>query len=58
MQGEIAAIVLEPVVGNAGFIAPTKAFLEGLRKLCNEHGAVLVFDEVMTGMSSLCTSES
>jgi len=40
---------LEPVVGNSGFIAPTKEFLQGLRKLCDEHGAVLVFDEVMTG---------
>jgi len=47
--GEVAAVVLEPVVGNAGFIAPTKAFLEGLRELTTKHGALLVFDEVMTG---------
>uniref|UniRef100_A0A7S0W3E0 glutamate-1-semialdehyde 2,1-aminomutase n=1 Tax=Hemiselmis tepida TaxID=464990 RepID=A0A7S0W3E0_9CRYP len=48
-KDEIAAIVLEPVVGNAGFIVPTKEFLQGLRDLCDKHGAVLVFDEVMTG---------
>jgi len=48
-KNEIAAIVLEPVVGNAGFIPPTKEFLLGLRRLSTEHGALLVFDEVMTG---------
>jgi glutamate-1-semialdehyde 2,1-aminomutase len=48
-KDEIAAIVLEPVVGNAGFIPPTKEFLQGLRKLATDNGAVLVFDEVMTG---------
>lgn len=48
-KGEIAAVVLEPVVGNAGFIVPKKEFLEGLRELTKEHGALLVFDEVMTG---------
>lgn len=48
-KDEIAAIVLEPVVGNAGFIVPTQEFLEGLRSLCDKHGALLVFDEVMTG---------
>ena len=47
--GEIAGIILEPVVGNSGFIPPTKEFLEGLRALSTEHGAVLCFDEVMTG---------
>lgn len=47
--GEIAGVVLEPVVGNSGFIAPDKAFLQGLRDLTTKHGAVLVFDEVMTG---------
>ena len=46
---EIAGIILEPVVGNAGFIAPDAGFLEGLRQLTQEHGALLVFDEVMTG---------
>eukprot|EP00669_Euglena_mutabilis_P001663 TRINITY_DN1219_c0_g1_i6.p1 TRINITY_DN1219_c0_g1~~TRINITY_DN1219_c0_g1_i6.p1 ORF type:complete len:573 (-),score=91.57 TRINITY_DN1219_c0_g1_i6:277-1965(-) len=46
---EVAAVILEPVVGNAGFIAPTKEFLVGLRDLANKYGALLVFDEVMTG---------
>lgn len=48
-KDEVAAIILEPVVGNSGFIKPDKAFLEGLRKLADENGALLVFDEVMTG---------
>ena len=42
-------MVLEPVVGNSGFIPPTKEFLQGLRKMCDEYKSVLVFDEVMTG---------
>ncbi|MDP5018284.1 glutamate-1-semialdehyde-2,1-aminomutase [Anabaena sp. UHCC 0187] len=46
---EIAGVILEPVVGNAGFITPDAGFLEGLRELTQEHGALLVFDEVMTG---------
>ncbi|MBE9189504.1 glutamate-1-semialdehyde 2,1-aminomutase [Gloeocapsopsis crepidinum LEGE 06123] len=46
---EIAGIILEPVVGNAGFITPDAGFLEGLRELTQEYGALLVFDEVMTG---------
>ena len=46
---EIAGIILEPVVGNAGFITPDAGFLEGLRELSHENGALLVFDEVMTG---------
>ncbi|MDF5710733.1 MAG: glutamate-1-semialdehyde 2,1-aminomutase [Nostoc sp. S4] len=48
-KDEIAGVILEPVVGNAGFIAPDAGFLEGLRELTHEHGALLVFDEVMTG---------
>jgi glutamate-1-semialdehyde 2,1-aminomutase len=47
--GEIAGLILEPVVGNAGFIVPEAGFLAGLRELTQEHGALLVFDEVMTG---------
>jgi len=47
--GQVAAIIVEPVVGNAGFIEPTAEFLPGLRKLADEHGALLIFDEVMTG---------
>lgn len=45
----IAGVILEPVVGNAGFITPDAGFLEGLRELTKEYGALLVFDEVMTG---------
>ncbi len=48
-RDEIAGVILEPVVGNAGFITPDAGFLEGLRELTNDHGALLVFDEVMTG---------
>ncbi len=46
---EIAAIIVEPVVGNMNCIPPEPGFLEGLRKVCDEYGAVLIFDEVMTG---------
>ncbi|NEO64152.1 MAG: glutamate-1-semialdehyde 2,1-aminomutase, partial [Moorea sp. SIO4G2] len=46
---EIAGVILEPVVGNSGFITPVPGFLEGLRELTQNHGALLVFDEVMTG---------
>jgi glutamate-1-semialdehyde 2,1-aminomutase len=48
-HGKVAAIIVEPVVGNAGFIAPDPAFLPALRRLADEHGALLIFDEVMTG---------
>jgi glutamate-1-semialdehyde 2,1-aminomutase len=47
--GKVAAVILEPVVGNAGFIPPVDGFLEGLRRITAEDGALLVFDEVMTG---------
>jgi glutamate-1-semialdehyde 2,1-aminomutase len=47
--GEISGVILEPVVGNAGFIVPDAGFLEGLRLITQEQGALLVFDEVMTG---------
>ncbi len=46
---EIAGVILEPVVGNAGFIPPDDGFLAGLRELTRENGALLIFDEVMTG---------
>jgi glutamate-1-semialdehyde 2,1-aminomutase len=46
---EIAGVILEPVVGNAGFISPDAGFLEGLREITRDRGALLVFDEVMTG---------
>ena len=47
--GEIAAIIVEPVAGNMGCIAPKEGFLEGLRSLCDQNGSLLIFDEVMTG---------
>jgi glutamate-1-semialdehyde 2,1-aminomutase len=47
--GEVAGVMLEPIVGNSGFIPPEPGFLAGLRELTREHGALLVFDEVMTG---------
>jgi glutamate-1-semialdehyde 2,1-aminomutase len=46
---EIAAIIIEPVAGNMGCIPPTEGFLNGLRKLCDQFGSYLIFDEVMTG---------
>ena len=48
-KDEVAGVILEGVVGNSGFIVPDKEFLDGLRKLCNKHGSLLIFDEVMTG---------
>lgn len=46
---EVAAIILEPVVGNMGCVPPEDGFLEACRELCTKHGVVLIFDEVMTG---------
>jgi glutamate-1-semialdehyde 2,1-aminomutase len=46
---ELAAVIVEPYVGNAGFIAPEPDFLATLRAQCDHHGALLIFDEVMTG---------
>lgn len=48
-KDEVAAIILEPVAGNMGCIPPAPGFLEGLRKLSDDHKVVLIFDEVMTG---------
>jgi len=48
-EKDIAAVIVEPVAGNMGCILPKPGFLEGLRKLCNENRALLIFDEVMTG---------
>lgn len=49
MGKEIAAVIVEPVAGNMNLITPKPEFLQALRKLCTEHGAVLILDEVMTG---------
>lgn len=46
---QVAAIIVEPVAGNMNCIPPAPDFLEGLREVCDEHGTVLIFDEVMTG---------
>ena len=46
---DIAAVIIEPVVGNANLIAPKPGFLQTLRALCTQYGVVLIFDEVMTG---------
>ncbi len=48
-RGEIACIILEPIAGNMGCVAPKPGFLEGLRKLCDAEGIILIIDEVMTG---------
>lgn len=45
----IACVILEPVVGNMGVLPPKEGFLEGLRKICDKHSSLLIFDEVMTG---------
>jgi glutamate-1-semialdehyde 2,1-aminomutase len=47
--GHVAAVILEPVVGNMGCVIPQDRYLNGLRDLCTRHGVVLIFDEVMTG---------
>jgi glutamate-1-semialdehyde 2,1-aminomutase len=48
-KDKVAALILEPVVGNMGCVLPNENYLQGLRKLCTQHGVVLIFDEVMTG---------
>lgn len=48
-KNKVAALILEPVVGNMGCVLPNENYLQGLRKLCTQHGVVLIFDEVMTG---------
>ena len=48
-QGEVAAIIVEPVAANMGVVPPVPGFLQGLRRLCDAHGALLIFDEVITG---------
>lgn len=48
-EGEIAALIIEPVAGNMGCVLPEQNFLRKLRELCDQHGTLLIFDEVMTG---------
>lgn len=47
--GQVAAVIIEPVAGNMGCVPPEPGFLQALRRLCDAHGALLVFDEVMSG---------
>ncbi len=47
---DIACVIVEPIAGNMNMVRPAPGFLEGLRALCTRHGAVLIFDEVMTGL--------
>ena len=49
LGGRVACIIVEPVAGNMGVVPPTDGYLAGLRALCDAHGAILIFDEVMTG---------
>lgn len=46
---EVAAVILEPVAGNMGVVPPKEGYLQGLRRLCDDYGSVLIFDEVITG---------
>jgi len=48
-DGQIAAVIIEPVAGNMGCIPPKEGFLEGIKELCNQHDTLFIFDEVMTG---------
>ena len=48
-RGQIACVIVEPVAGNMGCVPPAPGFLRGLRECCDQHGALLIFDEVMTG---------
>jgi glutamate-1-semialdehyde 2,1-aminomutase len=48
-RGQVAAFIVEPVAGNMGVVPPAEGYLQGLRELCSQHGALLIFDEVMTG---------
>ena len=47
--GQVAAVIVEPVAANMGVVGPAPGFLEGLRALCDKHGSLLIFDEVITG---------
>ncbi|MCS6834196.1 MAG: glutamate-1-semialdehyde 2,1-aminomutase, partial [Flammeovirgaceae bacterium] len=48
-KGKIAALIIEPVVGNMGCVLPKEGYLQAIRQLCDNHGILLIFDEVMTG---------
>jgi glutamate-1-semialdehyde 2,1-aminomutase len=48
-RGQVAALIVEPIAGNMGVVPPAEGFLRALRELCTEHGALLIFDEVISG---------
>ena len=48
-KDQVAAVIVEPVAANMGVVPPEEGFLRGLRALCDENGALLIFDEVITG---------
>ena len=48
-RGEVASVIVEPVAGNMGVVPPADGYLQGLRRLCDDHGTLLILDEVMTG---------
>jgi putrescine aminotransferase len=52
-DGRVAAVIAEPLQGAAGVYPPQPGYLEGLRALCDEHGALLIFDEVISGFGRL-----
>ena len=54
-KGDIACVIIEPIAGNMGLVSADEAFLKGLRDLCDEHGALLIFDEVMSGFRASLT---
>ena len=51
MGGELACVIVEPIAGNMNFVRASLPFMRRLRQLCSQHGALLIFDEVMTGFS-------
>jgi glutamate-1-semialdehyde 2,1-aminomutase len=54
-NGDIACVIIEPIAGNMGLVPAEESFLEGLRALCDKHGALLIFDEVMSGFRASLT---
>jgi glutamate-1-semialdehyde 2,1-aminomutase len=53
IKNQIACVITEPVCGNMGVVLPQKNYLASLRKLCTQHNALLIFDEVMTGFRAV-----
>jgi len=54
-KGDISCVIIEPIAGNMGLVPADEAFLEGIRALCDEHGTLLIFDEVMSGFRASLT---